>query len=164
MRQTWSGPELGQRIGTYHAVGLAGALAQAALRTVTLLGGAMIVALIWIRPNSALLKGTVAAAVVLALFGLRLAWRTVAARLGGNRCRLHQGGVAVTGPFGGVRDAVVWREVTGLRRMSSASPLMPLHRVELERRGRPPLTFTALGLEPAVIPVLLRLAARNGLE
>lgn len=41
---------------------------------------------------------------------------------------------------------------------------MAFHRVEVERRGAPPLTFTALGLEPAVIGVLLRLAARNGLE
>ncbi|NEB39461.1 hypothetical protein G3I54_21460 [Streptomyces sp. SID14515] len=155
---------MGQRIGSYHAVGIAGALSQAALRTVTLLVVALIVALIWIRPNSALLKGTVAAAVVLVLFGLRLAWRTVVARRGGNRCRLHKGGVAVTGPFGGVRDAMVWREVTGLRRVSSASLLMAFHRVELERRGRPPLTFTALGVEPAVIAVLLQLAARNGLE
>ncbi|MFJ6615092.1 hypothetical protein ACIQPT_33010 [Streptomyces sp. NPDC091289] len=164
MRQTRSGPELGQRIGTYHAVGVMGALAQAALRTITLLVVALIVALVWIRPDSALLKGIVAAAVVLVLFGLRLVWRTVVARLGGNQCRLHRGGVAVTGPFGGVRDAVVWREVTGLRRTSGASVLMAFHRVELERRGRPALTFTALGLEPAVIAALLRLAARNGLE
>ncbi|MFE1823210.1 hypothetical protein ACFW9S_29950 [Streptomyces anulatus] len=164
MRQTRSGPELGQRIGTYHAVGLAGALAQFAVRTIKLLVVVLIVLLVWIRPNSALLKGSVAAAVVLVLFGLRLVWRFVTARCGGNRCRLHQGGIAVTGPLGGVRDAVVWREVTGLRRTSSASLLMAFHRVEVERRGAPPLTFTALGLEPAVIGVLLRLAARNGLE
>ncbi|MEU2575854.1 hypothetical protein ACIP3B_26005 [Streptomyces anulatus] len=107
MRQTRSGPELGQRIGTYHAVGLAGALAQFAVRTITLLVVVLIV------PDSALLKGSVAAAVVLVLFGLRLVWRLVTARCGGNRCRLHQGGIAVTGPLGGVRDAVVWREATG---------------------------------------------------
>lgn len=164
MRQTRSGPELGQRIGTHHAVGLAGALAQFALRTIALLTVVMIVALVWIRPDSALLKGTVAAAVVLVLFGLRLVWRFVTARRGGNQCRLHKGGIAVTGPLGGVRDAVVWREVTGLRRMSSASLLMACHRVEVERRGGPPLTFTALGFEPALIGVLLKLAERNGLE
>ncbi|MFI7290709.1 hypothetical protein ACIBRY_29290 [Streptomyces anulatus] len=164
MRQTRSEQELGQRIGTYHAVGTAGALAQAALRTITLLVVVLIVALVWIRPNSALLKGAVAATVVLVLFGLRLVWRFVTARCGGNQCRLHKGGIAVTGPLGGVRDAVVWREVTGLHRMSSASLLMAFHRVEVERRGGPPLTFTALGLEPALIGVLLRLAARNGLE
>ncbi|MFI1225006.1 MULTISPECIES: hypothetical protein [unclassified Streptomyces] len=162
--QTRSGPELGQRIGTYNAVRVPGVLAQFALRTITLLVVVLIVALIWIRPNSALLKGAVAAAVVLLLFGLRLVWRALVARLGGNQCRLHRGGIAVTGPLGGVRDAVVWREVTGLRRMSGASLLMAFHRVELERHGRPPLTFTALGLEPALIPVLLQLASRNGLE
>ncbi|MGW6288325.1 hypothetical protein [Streptomyces sp. NPDC055107] len=164
MRQTRSGPELGQRIGTYHAVGIVGALAQFAVRTVTLLVVVLIVALVWIRPNSALLKGAVAATVVLVLFGLRLAWRLVTARYGGNRCRLHQGGIAVTGPLGGVRDAVAWREVTGLRRTSSASLLMASHRVEVGRRGGPPLTFTALGLEPALIGALSSLAARNGLE
>lgn len=91
MRQTRSGPELGRRIGTHHAVGLAGALAQFAVRTITLLVIVLIVLLVWIRPNSALLKGGVAAAVVLVLFGLRLVWRLVTARCGGNRCRLHQG-------------------------------------------------------------------------
>lgn len=85
MRQTRSGPELGQRIGTYHAVGIVGALAQFAVRTVTLLVVVLIVALVWIRPNSALLKGAVAATVVLVLFGLRLVWRLVTARYGGNR-------------------------------------------------------------------------------
>ncbi|MFE2578457.1 hypothetical protein ACFXGV_32155, partial [Streptomyces sp. NPDC059350] len=164
VRQTGNGPELGRRIGTYHAVGVAGALGQAALRTITLLVLVMIAALVWVRPNSTLLKCSVAAAVVVVLFGLRLAWRLVTARRGGNQCRLHQGGVAVTGPFGGIRGAVAWREVTGLRRMSTASLLMAFHRVELERRGGPPLTFIALGLEPALVEVLVKLAARNGLE
>lgn len=91
MRQTGNGPELGRRIGTYHAVGVAGALGQAALRTITLLVLVMIAALVWIRPNSTLLKCSVAAAVVVVLFGLRLAWRLVTARRGGNQCRLHQG-------------------------------------------------------------------------
>ncbi|MFD8961315.1 hypothetical protein ACFV0W_31325, partial [Streptomyces anulatus] len=117
-----------------------------------------------LRPTTARPPGSGAAAAVLVLFGLRLLWRFVTARCGGNRCRLNPGGIAVTGPIGGVRDAVVWREVPGLRRTSSASLLMAFHRVEVERRGAPPLTFTALGLEPAVIGVLLRLAARNGLE
>ncbi|MFJ9890680.1 hypothetical protein ACIQRW_33165 [Streptomyces sp. NPDC091287] len=164
MWRTRSEPELGQRIGTYHAVGIVGALAQFAVRTITLLVVVMIVALVWVRPNSALLKGAVAATVVLVLFGLRLVWRFVTARYGGNQCRLHKGGIAVTGPLGGVRDAVVWREVTGLRRTSSASLLMASHRVEVERLNAPPLTFTSLGLEPALIGVLLRLAARNDLE
>lgn len=48
--------------------------------------------------------------------------------------------------------------------MSTASLLMAFHRVELERRGGPPLTFIALGLEPALVEVLVKLAARNGLE
>ncbi|MFJ4609711.1 hypothetical protein [Streptomyces griseus] len=164
MRQTRSETELGRRIGTYHAVGIVGALAQFAVRSVTLLVVVLIVALVWIRPDSAVLKGTVAATAVLVLFGLRLVWRLVTARYGGNRCRLHEGGLAVTGPLGGVRDAVVWREVTGLRRTSSASLLMASHRVEIERRGAPPLVFTALGLEPALVGALSRLAARNGLE
>ncbi|MDQ0982739.1 hypothetical protein [Streptomyces sp. V2I9] len=164
MRQTRSGPELGRRIGTYHAVGTMGALAQFALRTITLLALVMIGALVWIRPDSTLLKSSVTAAVVIVLFGLRLAWRFVTARCGGNQCRLHQGGVVVTGPFGGVRGTVAWREVTGLRRMSNASLLMAFHRMELERRGGPPLTFIALGFEPALVEVLVKLAARNGLE
>lgn len=163
MRQTRSGPELGQRIGTYHAVGLAGALAQFAVRTITLLVVVLIVLLVWIRPNSALLKGSVAAAVVLVLFGLRLMWRFVTARCGGNRCRLHRGyrrhrparwSAGRGGVAGGDRSAPDEQRLL----------LMAFHRVEVERRGAPPLTFTALGLEPAVIGVLLRLAARNGLE
>lgn len=60
------------------------------MRTITLLAVALIVALVWVRPNSALLKSAVAATVVLVLFGLRLVWRFVTARCRGNRCRPHQ--------------------------------------------------------------------------
>ncbi|MFE0422974.1 hypothetical protein [Streptomyces sp. NPDC058953] len=145
-------------------MGVVGALTQFALRFVTFAVAALVTALIFIRPNAALLKGAVMIAVVLVLYGLRLAWRAVMSRRGGGRCLLHADGVAVTGPFGGVRDAVPWREAATLRRMTHVSLFLAIHRFEIGRHGRRPLVLIALGAEPALVGALEAQAARNGLR
>ncbi|MGV9314777.1 hypothetical protein ACWDR0_21715 [Streptomyces sp. NPDC003691] len=150
--------------GGYPVVGLTGALTQAGLRLLTLLTAVLVGALIWIRPGNALLKGAVAVAVPLGLYGLRRVWRMFLARRGGGRCRLRPDGVVVTGPSGRTRDGVSWENVTGIRRMSSADLLMSFHRFEIGRRGRGPLVLIALGTQPALVAALETEAARHGLR
>ncbi|MET8828208.1 hypothetical protein ABZX40_02920 [Streptomyces sp. NPDC004610] len=146
-------------------MGLAGALTQFALRSLTLLAAVLLAALAYLRPEAALLKATVTVTVLLTLYGLRRAWRAVMARCGGGRCVLHPDGLVITGPFGGVRSTVTWQNAATLNRMTHVSLLMAIHRVEIGRYDRRrPLTFIALGSEPRLITELETQAAQNGLS
>nr|WP_202532509.1 hypothetical protein [Streptomyces sp. SID3212] len=139
-------------------------MAQVARRVGVALYVVLIVCLVVIPPRAAFAKGAVLTAVVLVLTGLLLAWRRASARFGLRRCHLHTYGLVVTDLFGGEWDAVAWSEVTGVKRLSGASLFMTFHRVEIERHGREPLAFLALGLQPPLVEALLGQLTKNGIH
>ncbi|WP_329126828.1 hypothetical protein [Streptomyces sp. NBC_01465] len=164
MRQDVGRLALGKKLGSYPVAGVAGALAQVARRLGAVLYIILIVCLVAKRPPTAFAKGAVMTAVVFALFGLVLAWRRISARFGLRRCHLHANGLVVTNLFGGIQDAVTWREVTELNRLRAASLLMAFHRFEISRHGRRPLAFLAPGLEPPLVDALQGELAKNGIH
>ncbi|MEU1090915.1 hypothetical protein ABZ401_29585 [Streptomyces sp. NPDC005892] len=156
---------LGERLGSYPIAGVGGGLLQLARRSVVALAAVLLFLLVVRRPPAAFAKGAFLVAVVLAIYGLRLAWSRGTARLGISRCYLHTGGLAVTNLTGGVRDAVAWSNVRVLNhQIGTMSFLMVCHRFEIERDGSPALAFLALGQKPAMAEVLLNLAAKNGIH
>ncbi|MCQ9186040.1 hypothetical protein KMT30_44830 [Streptomyces sp. IBSBF 2953] len=157
--------ELGHGKGrrTYAITGVMGGLSQLAWR------GALVVLVFalgmitFAKPDSAFLKGVVVAGLLLALFGLRLAWRRLSAGRGMNRCHVYVGGLAVTDLFGRLRDVVAWSEVTELKRSAGAVLFTPLYRVELARRAAEPLAFVVPAYQTDLIKALQERANQHGI-
>jgi hypothetical protein len=164
MRQEVNGLGLGEQHGSYAIAGVGGALLQMARRGFVALAAVVLVMLLVSRPPAAFVKGAVTVAVVLAMFGLRLAWSHATARFGINRCYLRTDGLVVTNLFGGVRDAVAWSNMTGLNQTTTLSVWLTFHRFEITRNGSAPLAFLALGQKPALATALLSQATKNGLH
>ncbi|MEU9336544.1 hypothetical protein AB0D49_25795 [Streptomyces sp. NPDC048290] len=151
------GPTLGERIGTYPVAGQAGAVLQALRRILVGFLGTLLVLLVFRRPEGALTSGAILATVLLVVYGLRLAWGRLAARLGIRRCHLFTGGLVVTGLLGGVREVVAWPQVTVVNQSATVSLWLTFHRIELVRGWTaPPVTLLALGRAPALASDLRR--------
>ncbi|MEV1065229.1 hypothetical protein [Streptomyces sp. NPDC050263] len=133
-------------------------------RLVLTLAAVLLVTLVVNRPPTAFVKGAVTGAVLLTLYGLKLAWARATARFGINRCHLHTGGLVVTGLLGGVRDAVAWSEVTVVNETATVSLWMTFRRFEITRDQAPPLAFLALGQNPTLSAALESQAAKNGIR
>ncbi|MFI6339144.1 hypothetical protein [Streptomyces sp. NPDC050535] len=158
------GFDLGKKLGNYPIAGVGGGLAQLTRRIVVAVAVVFLGSLVIRRPPAAFTKGAVMVGVLLAVFGLTLAWRRATARLGINRCHLYADGFVVTNLLGGVRDVVAWNRVTALNRIEAQSLLMSFHRLEFARRGSGDLGFVILGLRPALVEALLTQAAKNGIH
>ena len=164
MRRDGSEAELGERRGSYPIAGVTGALVQMFRRFAVLFCLIFLGFLIIKRPDGALFKGLIAAAVILGLVGLRAAWGRVSARHGVRVCRIHTGGLAVTGLFGQVKHAVPWDRIAELKHMSNLSPLLTFHRFELVRHGARPVAILVLKANPEFVPALHRAAEQGGLH
>lgn len=154
---------LGQSYRTYAITGVMGALGRVGRGFVLVVLCLCLVALVFMQPPSALLKGLVLTALLLATYGGGLLWRRMSANLELNRCYLYPGGVVVTNPFGQVRDAVAWSEVSMLKLTNGAVLVTAIHRIELVRRGSTPVGFAVLGAQPALVKALQEQAKRNGI-
>lgn len=104
------------------------------------------------RPDGALSKGLISAAVILGLVGLRAVWGRVSARHGVRVCRIHTGGLVVTGLFGQVKHAVPWDRIAELKHMSNLSPLLTFHRFDLVRHDARPVAVLVLKANPEFVP------------
>ncbi|MCX4993165.1 MULTISPECIES: hypothetical protein [unclassified Streptomyces] len=116
------------------------------------------------RPDGALSKGLISAAVILGLVGLRAVWGRVSARHGVRVCRIHTGGLVVTGLFGQVKHAVPWDRIAELKHMSNLSPLLTFHRFDLVRHDARPVAVLVLKANPEFVPALQRAAELGGLH
>ncbi|GAQ58610.1 hypothetical protein [Streptomyces acidiscabies] len=154
---------LGRHCGNHPVAGPIGAVLQMFRRLGLALAALIVVLQVVNKPPNALFKTTVTLAVVLVAYGLRLAWRLLSARFGLSRCYLYTGGLVITNLLGGVRDAVAWSDVTTLNRSAGFAAGATFNRFVLSRNGRPPVTFLALGLTPALAKELPDRAARNGI-
>jgi hypothetical protein len=154
---------LGVARGSHPVSGLGGALAQCGRRIVVGVCLGLIIALVFIRPSSAFVKGLCTAAVALVLLGLTQVWRRLSARFGLRRCYLFSCGLVVTNAFGRVHDVVLWTDVAALNHMSNQSGLLSFHRFEIVRHGSGLLPLLALGANPPLVEALLTETRNNGL-
>ncbi|MFI9563342.1 hypothetical protein [Streptomyces rishiriensis] len=157
--------ELGHARGrrTYAITGVMGGLSQLAWRGALVVLVLALGMVVFAKPDAAFLKGVVLAGLLLALIGLRLAWRRLSAGRGMNRCHLYGGGLAVTDLSGRLRDVVAWSEVTELKRSSGAVLFTPLYRVELARRAAEPLAFVVPAYQTDLIKALQERANQHGI-